>query len=192
MRKSTSGTHEYEQNISRQNTALNLKSFPTADEFGDVALHEQMIELIDSASWFDIMAGGMKCSLEDMDLVFAATLESGVRTCLSDRLLSRMNFTIMAHPSEESFVKIFSTNLALTFKEQNYPPEVSGVIPSIIQSTYKVYSECRRVLLEDPQGTIHISRKHLYSTKLNLITKLWFFVETKELIFQHYDLTKFS
>jgi dynein heavy chain len=125
--------------------------FDSADEFGDVALHEQMIELIDSASWFDIMAGGMKCSLEDMDLVFAATLESGVRTCLSDRLLSRMNFTIMAHPSEESFVKIFSTNLALTFKEQNYPPEVSGVIPSIIQSTYKVYSECRRVLLEDPQ-----------------------------------------
>ena len=157
-----------------------------------MALHEQMIELIDSASWFDIMAGGMKCSLEDMDLVFAATLESGVRTCLSDRLLSRMNFTIMAHPSEESFVKIFSTNLALTFKEQNYPPEVSGVIPSIIQSTYKVYSECRRVLLEDPQGTIHILRKHLYSTKLNLITKLGFFVKTKEFIFQHYDLTKFS
>ena len=122
-----------------------------ADEFGDVALHEQMIELIDSASWFDIAAGGMKCVLENMDLVFAATLESGVRSGLSDRLLSRMNFTIMAHPSEESFVKIFSTNLALTFKEQNYPPEVSGVIPSIIQSTYKVYSECRRVLLEDPQ-----------------------------------------
>ena len=28
---------------------------------------------------------------------------------------------------------------------------MSGVIPSIIQSTYKVYTECRRVLLEDPQ-----------------------------------------
>ena len=71
-----------------------------------MALHEQMIELIDSASWFDIAAGGMKCVLENMDLVFAATLESGVRSGLSDRLLSRMNFTIMAHPSEESFVKI--------------------------------------------------------------------------------------
>ena len=88
----------------------------SADEFGDVALHEQMIELIDSKSWFDIKADGMKCSLDSMDLVFAATLESGVRSNLCDRLLSRMNFTIMAHPSEESFVKIFSTNLGLTFK----------------------------------------------------------------------------
>ena len=79
-------------------------------------MHEQMIELIDSKSWFDIKADGMKCSLDSMDLVFAATLESGVRSNLCDRLLSRMNFTIMAHPSEESFVKIFSTNLGLTFK----------------------------------------------------------------------------
>ena len=34
-------------------------------------------------------------------------------------------------------------------QDQNYPPEVAGVIPSIIQSTYKVYSECRSVLLSD-------------------------------------------
>ena len=40
------------------------------------------------------------------------------------------------------------------------------------------------------QGTIHILRKHLYSIKLNLITKLGFFVKTKEFVFQHYDLTK--
>ena len=37
----------------------------------------------------------------------------------------------------------------LFFQEQNYPPEVSGVIPSIIQSTYKVYMECRGVLLTE-------------------------------------------
>ena len=35
------------------------------------------------------------------------------------------------------------------------------------------------------QGTIHILRKHLYSTKL-------FFVKTKEFLFQHYILTNFS
>ena len=47
------------------------------------------------------------------------------------------------------------------------------------------------------QGTIHILRKHLYSTKLNLTfkfftKKLFFFVKTKEFLFQHYILTKFS
>ena len=42
------------------------------------------------------------------------------------------------------------------------------------------------------QGTIHILRKHLYSIKLNLITKLGFFVKTKEFVFQHYDLTKIT
>ena len=44
-------------------------------------------------------------------------------------------------------------------------------------------------------GTIHILRKHFYSTKLNLTSefKNWvFFVKTKEFIFQHYILTKFS
>ena len=123
---------------------------PHPDEFGDVALHEQIIELIDSQSWFDMTAvSGMKCTLEDINLICAATLQCGVHSVLSDRLLSRMNFAMMSHPSEESFVKIFSTTLQLTFKEKNYPPEVSGVIPSIIQSSYKVYTECRRSLLED-------------------------------------------
>ena len=37
-------------------------------------------------------------------------------------------------------------------KERNYPPEVAGVIPSIIQSTYKVYSECRGVLLTEDEN----------------------------------------
>ena len=123
---------------------------PHPDEFGDVALHEQIIELIDSKSWFDISNTHiMKCSLEDINLICAATLQCGVHSVLSDRLLSRMNFAMMSHPSEESFMKIFSTTLQLTFKEKNYPPEVSGVIPSIIQSSYKVYTECRRSLLED-------------------------------------------
>ena len=42
-------------------------------------------------------------------------------------------------------------------------------------------------------GTIHILRKHFYcKKKLNLITYLGFFVKTKEFLFQHYILTKFS
>ena len=46
-------------------------------------------------------------------------------------------------------------------------------------------------------GTIHILRKHLYSTKLNLTSKFFtrtgfFFVKIKEFLFQHYILTKFS
>ena len=131
---------------------------PHPDSFGHVALHEQIIELIDSSSWYDVGVNNAKCRLEDVYLTFAATLEFGVHSVLSDRLLSRINFCLMAHPSEESFVKIFSTNLALRFKEQNYPPEVSGVIPSVIQSTFKVYTECKRVLLEDPvvQGRSHV------------------------------------
>ena len=44
---------------------------------------------------------------------------------------------------------------------------------------------------------IHILRKHLCSTKLNLNTKffiktVFFFVKTKEFTFQHYVLTKVS
>ena len=45
------------------------------------------------------------------------------------------------------------------------------------------------------QGTIHILRKHFYSAKLNFTSKyfgLVFFVKTKEFLFQHYILTKFS
>ena len=45
-------------------------------------------------------------------------------------------------------------------------------------------------------GTIHILRKHFYSTKLVLASKVFkklgFFVETAEFIIQHYILTKFS
>ena len=37
-------------------------------------------------------------------------------------------------------------------QERNYPPEVAGVIPSIIQSTFKVYSECRGVLLTEDEN----------------------------------------
>ena len=46
------------------------------------------------------------------------------------------------------------------------------------------------------EGTIHISSKHLYGTTFNFITQFFikpsFFVKTKEFIFQHYVLTKFS
>jgi hypothetical protein len=46
-------------------------------------------------------------------------------------------------------------------------------------------------------GTIHILRKPLCSTILNLITQFFLkncfiFVKTKEVLFQHYILTKFS
>ena len=45
-------------------------------------------------------------------------------------------------------------------------------------------------------GTIHILLKHLYSTKLNLISKIFtkagFFRQNKRSFFQHYILTKFS
>ena len=48
-------------------------------------------------------------------------------------------------------------------------------------------------------GTIHILRQHLYSSKLNLIKYLifqkknvCFFVKTKDILFQHYILTKYS
>ena len=47
---------------------------------------------------------------------------------------------------------------------------------------------------ENHKGTIHILRKHFYSTKLNLTPKLFtktgFFVKTEEFPFQHYILTK--
>ena len=50
----------------------------------------------------------------------------------------------------------------------------------------------------NPQGTIHILRKHFYSTKMNLTSKFFgkpggcFFVKLKEFFFQHYILTEFS
>ena len=45
----------------------------------------------------------------------------------------------------------------------------------------------------DGKGTIHILRKHLYCTKLNFSKKKqFFFVKTKEFLFQHDILTKFS
>ena len=48
----------------------------------------------------------------------------------------------------------------------------------------------------DLLGTIHILRKHLYSTKLNFITNIFHktvpFLSKQEFIFQHYVLTKFS
>ena len=45
-------------------------------------------------------------------------------------------------------------------------------------------------------GTIHILRKRLYSTKLNLTSKIFtkpgYFRQNKRCFFQHYILTKFS
>ena len=40
-------------------------------------------------------------------------------------------------------------------------------------------------------GTIHIFRKHMYSTKLLSQTKLVFFLSNKRFLFQHYVLMKF-
>ena len=121
---------------------------PNPDEFGDVSVHEQIVELLDTNLWYDAYSG-VQYTLEDTSLIALSTLDRGVDPHLSERLVSRFNISVMSSPTEDSFSKIFSTTLGLEFKEQNYPPEVSGVIPSIIQSTYKVYTECRTVLLSD-------------------------------------------
>ena len=46
----------------------------------------------------------------------------------------------------------------------------------------------------EEKGTIHILRKQFYSTKINLSSKFFTktLVKSKEFLFQHYILTKFS
>ena len=77
-------------------------------------MHEQIIELVDSRSWYD--NSGEQIVLEDISLVCSATLESGVHSVLSDRFISRFNYAFVGHPSEDSFNKIFSSVLGLRFK----------------------------------------------------------------------------
>ncbi len=59
---------------------------------------------------------GQKNDLENISFVCAATFESGTNPSLSKRLSARFNGTVMLHPSEDSFSKIFSTTLGLAFK----------------------------------------------------------------------------
>ena len=49
------------------------------------------------------------------------------------------------------------------------------------------------IIHKSPKGTIHILRKHkTLFDQLFFSQKLGFFVKTKEFVFQHYILTKFS
>ena len=62
-------------------------------------------------------------------------------------------------------------------------------------TTYSQYLPVR--LAKSFLGTIHILRKHFYSTKLNLTSKFFtktdfFFVKSKEFLFQRYISMKFS
>ena len=83
---------------------------------------------------------------------------------------------------------------------------ISNVIPATIKSqTSPILHQVLPVSSHQPLrknqllillGTIHILRKHLYSTKLNLTSKIFtktgFFRQNKSGVFQHYILTKFS
>ena len=83
--------------------------------------------------------------------------------------------------------------LGSTFEFCLYLGSMGMSVPVAVRNTYKSYRDGTgkmRPFMEAvrPLGIIHILRKHLYSTKLNLTTLYFsetviFFVKTKEFIF---------
>ena len=125
-------------------------SAPKPDETGVVHIQQMIQQLIDTSSWYSL-SSNMKMSLERVGFVVAATPEynayGGVGSgSLDDIFSARFHMLCCDQPSGETLNKFFTTALTVRFKERNFPPEVTSVIPTLVQSTVKVYQECKKVL----------------------------------------------
>ena len=94
-------------------------------------------------------------------------------------------------------IYIFSAMNELLFENYMVPKVTYGI--DGLFSLYKNqpnFAKDKSTAMVISLGTIHILRKHFYSTEINLTSKFFtkngFFVKTKEFLFQHYILTKFS
>jgi hypothetical protein len=94
-------------------------------------------------------------------------------------------------------IYVFSAMNELLFENYLVPKVTYGI--DGLFSLYKNqpnFAKDKSTAMVISLGTIHILRKHFYSTKINLTFKFFtetgFFVKRKEFLFQHYILTKFS
>ena len=113
-----------------------------------------------------------------------------------------IQFLKSLHKHFGSFSAASLEEIMKNIRAARYPPipsTYSKTLSDLIRVMLKVDPKSRPTAyqlatceaLADDLGTIHILRKHLYSTKLNLTTyffhKNWIFSgKTKEFIFQHY------
>lgn len=88
---------------------------PKPDASGHVAIHEHLVELLDTECWYDSETCQMR-RMERVNMVAIATSNVGVNPSISEKLTTRFNISVMSHPTEDSFSKIFSTTLGLAFK----------------------------------------------------------------------------
>ena len=128
-------------------------SAPTPDETGVVHIQQMIIELIETSSWYSLSSNA-KVSLEQVGFLVAATPEHNIyggvgNGSINDIFSSHFHKLYFDQPSEETLNKFFSTALNVRFKERNFPPEVTSVIPTLVLSSIKIYQECKKVLSDE-------------------------------------------
>lgn len=82
-------------------------------------------------------------------MVACASPDEIIYNGLAHNLVSRFNVYMSSLPTEESLTRFLSTTLTCRFQEKNFPLEVSSVIPTIVQSSLKVFNDCKSLILAE-------------------------------------------
>ncbi|CAB4066115.1 DNAH [Lepeophtheirus salmonis] len=103
-------------------------------------------------------------NLENMYYVLCMTigLKDSPETDYDKELYSRTWSLFNPEPHEDILARIFSSSMNATFRRIGFPPEISSVIPAIINSTLNVYNACRKALIiENEMCFLHIDTVNL-------------------------------
>ncbi|XP_071745459.1 dynein axonemal heavy chain 12 [Lepeophtheirus salmonis] len=120
-------------------------------------------QMIENNSWYNLPLEN-SFNLENMYYVLCMTigLKDSPETDYDKELYSRTWSLFNPEPHEDILARIFSSSMNATFRRIGFPPEISSVIPAIINSTLNVYNACRKALIiENEMCFLHIDTVNL-------------------------------
>ncbi|XP_068180564.1 dynein axonemal heavy chain 12 [Antennarius striatus] len=124
-------------------------NMPALEQFGAQPPVELLRQYIDHGHWYDLKDTS-KITLVDLLLISAMGPPGGGRNAVTPRFLRHFNIISINPFSDDTMVRIFSSVVAFTLKNNKFPSDYFSVGDQIVNATMEVYKKAMENLLPTP------------------------------------------
>ena len=122
---------------------------PLPDRYGDQIPCEYVHLYLDHNKVFDFDEY-KDVELIDTNILCVANLKPGMNQRISKRTTRHFHTLTFTYPADDSLQRVFSTKMNIFFKTRQFPPEASGIVGPLVQSSVYIHDKIRKALLPVP------------------------------------------
>ena len=128
---------------------------PIADKYGDQVPCEYINLYLDHGKIFDFDEY-KDVDLVDTNVLCCANLRPGLNQRLSKRTVRHFHTITFTYPADDSLQRVFSTKMNMYLKTRQFPPEASGIVGPLVQSSIYIHDKIRKALLPVPSKSHYV------------------------------------